>query len=301
MAGLFRGKGRGCLRAQSAPMLFGRKRQSRRCREAFCAAGFAWLAGGIRCLWGGGSGLAFHVQVLLIGLINFAAAFVQASCGFGYAMAAMALMPLILPMLDCSSISAVTVVVIAAQMSLSLRKHLSLRTVWLPVVSSMLTIPLGIWFLMTFPETLLRGILAALLLVLTLFFFRTRRRRTAVRGVWYNGAAAGLITGVSTGMFNIVGPFFMVYYISVCEELLTYKACMEFSFLIAGLYSTALHAVNGNLRAELLPCYIASALGAYIAGRLGLKVFRRIDREKLSVIVYILLPLLALTLLLGGR
>lgn len=240
-----------------------------------------------------------YVQVLLIGLINFAAAFVQASCGFGYAIVAMSLMPLVLPMLQCSSISAVTVVVIAVQMCLSLRRHLSLRTVWLPVVSSMATIPLGIWFLMTFPETVLRGILAVLLLLLTAFFFRTRRRQTAIRGTWYNGVAAGLITGISTGMFNIVGPFFMVYYISVCGELLTYKACMEFSFLIAGLYSTALHAVNGNLRAELMPCYLASAAGACLAGWLGLKAFRRIDRERLSVIVYVLLPLLALTLLLG--
>lgn len=245
--------------------------------------------------------MAPWIRVLLIGGINFAAAFVQASCGFGYAIVAMSLMPLLLPMRQCSAVSAATVVVIAVQMCLSLRKHLRLGLVWLPVLSCMATVPLGIWCLLTFPERALRRILAGLLLLLTIFFFGARRRQVSIRGTWYNGMAAGLVTGVSTGMFNIVGPFFMVYYLSVCDRLLTYKASMEFSFLIAGLYSAVIHITKGSFQLEVLPYCLASGVGACLAGWLGLKVFRRIDREKLTVVVYILLPLLALTLLLGSR
>ena len=54
--------------------------------------------------------------VIEVAVINFAAALLQASTGFGYAILAMSLMPLILPMRYCSAVSAVTVVVIGLQM-----------------------------------------------------------------------------------------------------------------------------------------------------------------------------------------
>ena len=244
--------------------------------------------------------MSIAVLIVLIGFINFASAFIQASCGFGYAMVAMSLMPLLMSMRQCASISAITVVVIAVQMCMTLGKHLVLRKVCIPVISCMMTIPVGMYFLMHFDEILLRRILASAIILLTLFFLYTRKRNIRITGTWYQGLAAGLITGISTGMFNIVGPFFMVYYVSIMDDMLSFKASMEFSFLIAGLYSVVMHTVQGNITGEMLPYYAVSAVGACIAGRLGLYVFKKINKEKMTLIVYFLLPVLALMLLLNS-
>lgn len=241
-------------------------------------------------------------QVLLVALINFSSAFLQASTGFGYAMVSMALMPLFLPMSTCSAISAVTVVAIGLQMSLSLRKELKIRTILLPVAGCLTTINLGLWILNTFDEMLLRIILAGVLFLVTGLFFFMRVKKITLPDKWYTAVIAGLITGLSTGMFNIVGPFLLVYYMNVCKNTLHMKASLEFSFLIAGIYSTVMHLfVYQNITWQVAPHIAGSVLAALIAGGLGLRLFRKFDKDKLSVFIYILLPIMAVMLILNSQ
>lgn len=238
---------------------------------------------------------------LLVAAINFAAAFFQGATGFGYALLSMAVMPVFLPMWECSAISAVTVVTIGIQMTLTLRKELELRRIVLPLLSCLVTVNLGLYMLDQFHELLLRIILAGLLLLVTALFFLMRRRKLALPNRWYTAVGAGLITGLSTGMFNIVGPFLLLYYMNVCPSPLGMKACLEFSFLISGLYSSAMHLlVYHNINLQVAPLLAASAAAALLAGVLGLKLFRKIDKEKISLVAYILLPLMAVNLIISG-
>ena len=239
--------------------------------------------------------------IVLVAVINFATAFFQGATGFGYALLSMAVMPLFLPMSVCSAISAVTVVAIGLQMTLTLRRELQWRLIVLPVLSCLTTINLGLYILNRFDEFVLRVILAGLLLLVTAIFFVMRRRRLVLPERWYTAVGAGLITGVSTGMFNIVGPFFLIYYMNVCRTPMNMKASLVFSFLISGLYSSAMHLfVYHNINLEVAPLLAASVAAALLAGVLGLKIFRRIDKEKISLVAYILLPLMAVNLILSG-
>lgn len=241
------------------------------------------------------------LSLLLIFLINFLSAFIQGATGFGYALVAMAIMPLFLPMPLCSAISAVTVVTIGLQMTLTLRKNLKFRTILLPLVFCFLTINLGLYLLNRFDEFILRVILAGLLLLVTCIFFILRKKQINLPNRWYSAAGAGLLTGLSTGLFNIVGPFLMVYYLSICENTLHLKASLEFSFLLAGLYTTFMHTfVYGNINAAVLPELLSSVAAALLAGVLGLKLYRKIDKDKIALFVYILLPIMAGVLILNG-
>ena len=241
------------------------------------------------------------LTLVLVAAINFASAFFQGATGFGYALLAMAAMPLFLPMSACSAISAVTVVAIGLQMTLTLRRELRWRLIVLPVLSCLVTVNLGLYLLDRFDEMLLRIILAGLLLLVTAIFFIIRRRRLVLPNRWYTAVGAGLITGISTGMFNIVGPFFLIYYMNVCKTPMNMKASLEFSFLLSGLYSSAMHLfVYHNITLEVAPMLAASVAAALLAGVLGLKVFRKIDKDKISLVAYILLPLMAVNLIDSG-
>lgn len=245
--------------------------------------------------------MALWLQVLLVGIINFSSALLQASTGFGYALVCMALMPLFLPMSTCSAISAVTVVAIGIQMSLSLRRDLSLKTIALPVLSCLTTINLGLWLLDTFNEMVLRMILAGLLILVTGLFFYMRVRKIQLPDRWYVAVGAGLITGLSTGMFNIVGPFLLVYYMNVCRSTLHMKASLEFSFLIAGLYSTMNHLfVYHNITLGVMPHILASVAAAMAAGVIGLRLYRKCNKDKIALFIYILLPIMAVMLIYNG-
>lgn len=241
------------------------------------------------------------LSLLLIFLINFLSAFIQGATGFGYALVAMAIMPLFLPMPLCSAISAVTVVTIGLQMTLTLRKELKFKTIVLPLVFCFLTINLGLYLLNRFDELMLRIILAGLLILVTAIFFILRKNQITLPDRWYSAAGAGLLTGLSTGLFNIVGPFFMVYYLNVSQSTLHLKASLEFSFLLAGLYTTFMHTfVYGNISAAVLPELLSSVSAALLAGVLGLKLYRKIDKDKIALFVYILLPVMAGVLILNG-
>lgn len=241
------------------------------------------------------------LQILLVAVINFSSALLQASTGFGYALVCMALMPLFLPMSTCSAISAVTVVAIGLQMSLSLRKDLQLKTIALPVLGCLTTINVGLWLLDTFDEMMLRIVLAGLLILVTGLFFFMRVRKIQLPDKWYTAIGAGLITGLSTGMFNIVGPFLLVYYMNVCKSTLHMKASLEFSFLIAGLYSTLMHLfVYNNITWQVAPHILASVIASLVAGVIGLRLYRKCNKDKIALFIYILLPIMALMLIYNG-
>lgn len=241
------------------------------------------------------------MQVALVAAINFSSALLQASTGFGYAMVAMALMPLFLPMSTCSAISAVTVVAIGLQMSLKLRKHLRIKTIVTPLIGCMLTINAGLILLETCNELTLRIILASLLVLVTGLFFFMRVRKISLPDKWYVGLIAGMITGLSTGMFNIVGPFLLVYYMNVCDDTLHMKASLEFSFLLSGIYSTLMHLfVYHNITWSNSPHIAGSVAAAMVAGVIGLKLYRKCNKDKIALFIYILLPIMAALLVWNG-
>ncbi|MDD4570120.1 MAG: sulfite exporter TauE/SafE family protein [Tepidanaerobacteraceae bacterium] len=236
-------------------------------------------------------------SILFTTAVNFLAAFLQASVGFGYAILAMSLMPFVLPMRVCSAISAITVVVIGLQMVIMLRKHLDWRIILVPVISCMFTTNIGIYILMHYPERILRNILAAFILLLTAYFFISQKYKMVIKKSLINDILFGMVTGISTGMFNIVGPFFMIYYFSICDDNMSFKASMESTFLVAGLYSTILHILYRNITLEIAPLLLSSAIAAMVAGFIGLRLFRQLNRDMIVMVIYFALPLMAFLLL----
>lgn len=236
-------------------------------------------------------------QLFAIIAVNFLASFLQASVGFGYAIFAMSLMPLILPMRFCASITAVTEVVMGIQMVVMLRKDLNPKMILVPSLSCVLTIPLGMYILMHSPEKTLRVILAAFIVLLDLYFIFTQERKIKIKKCTRNGILFGLISGLSTGMFTITGPFLMVYYFSLCENSLSFKANIEFSFLISAIFSTILHIAYGNLSVAMLPYVGPAAAIAIVAGFLGLMLYRRLKKEMICRIMYAALPVMAFFLI----
>lgn len=240
-------------------------------------------------------------KLILIFLINFASSFVQGATGLGYALISMALMPLFLPMSVCSAISATCVVTIGLQMSFKLREHLDFKVILLPVLCCFLTINLGLYMLSVFDELLLRIILAGLLLLVSAIFFYMKQKDIELPDHWYTAAGAGLITGISTGLFNIVGPFLMIYYLQACKSTLQLKASLEASFLLAGMYSLIMHTfVYRNINITIAPELLTGIVAVIAAGVLSLKLYKKMNKEKISLFVYIFLPIMAVALIING-
>src|SRR5659263_724604 len=109
--------------------------------------------------------------ILVIAVINFFAAFVQGSTGFGYAIVAMFFMPQFLQFQQCSIISASVIIVIAIQMTFSLKKHIRIKKIILPMSFCLATTWLGVYFIQILDEAVMRKIMGVFLILLGLYFY----------------------------------------------------------------------------------------------------------------------------------
>lgn len=230
----------------------------------------------------------------LIALINFIAAFLQAATGFGYAIVAMFLMPRFLPYQQCSIISAATIIIIAAQMCWTLRAHIRLRKILWPMACCLSTLWIGVWLISVLDVAVVRKVMGAFLILLAVYFYILKKHRFSIKSSWFNGLAIGMLTGLATGMFNIVGPFLTIYYYDNMDDTLEIKANLEFSFLIAGIVSLALNLVNMPLDAFLVQNIALSGVAVIVAGFLGIPIYRRFDKERFKYVIITVLPIMGL-------
>ena len=233
----------------------------------------------------------------IVAVINFFSAFVQASSGFGYAIFAMFFMPMIIPFQQCSVISAATIIVIGIQMTISLRKHLNIKKIILPMTFCLMTTWLGVYIINVTDVNTMKIVMGIFLVFLSLYFYITTKYEIKLKRGLIQGTIIGLLTGITTGMFNIVGPLLMLYYYDNSKDSLEFKANIEGSFLIAGLYSLCLNLFYVKLDIFLIKAIFASAAGAILEGIIGLKVFKKIDKIKLKYIIIGILPLMGLILI----
>lgn len=233
-------------------------------------------------------------MVLIVAMINFLSAFVQASTGFGYAIVAMFLMPMVLPFGYCSVISAAVIIVIAIQMAYTLRAHIRLNKIIWPMVCSLATTYMGVRLIQVLDEGMMRKIMGIFLILLAVYFYVIKKVKVTLKETFLNGMLIGLLTGLSTGMFNIVGPFLTLYYYDNFDSPLEFKANIELSFLIAGLFSLTLNLMYIGIDAFLIQSILASGAAVVAAGILGLKLYYKINKEKLKYIILGILPIMGI-------
>lgn len=234
------------------------------------------------------------ILIFYIAMINFLASFAQAATGFGYAIIAMFLMPQLLQYGQCSIISAAVIIVIAVQMIYSLRKYIRVKKVIWPMICCLATTGLGIYFIRILDESAMRKVMGVFLILLAVYFYYIKKHQVSIRESVKNGAIVGLLTGLTTGMFNIVGPFLTLYYYDNFNDNLEFKANLEFSFLIAGVFSLLLNMTYIKIDSFLFLNILASGAAAVLAGLLGLKIYYRLNKEKLKYVIISVLPVMGL-------
>ena len=237
------------------------------------------------------------MTILILALINTFSAFIQAASGLGYAIFAMFFMPMIIPFQQCSVISAAVIVVIGIQMTISLYSHIKFKKIIIPMTFCLMTTWVGIYIIRVTDAHKMRIIMGIFLILLTIYFYTTNKYNIRMKAGLVTDVTIGLLTGLTTGMFNIVGPLLSLYYYDNCEDSLEFKANIEFSFLIAGIYSLCLNLIYVKLDVFLLKVIGLSAIGTIFAGIIGLHVFKKIDKPKLKYVIIGVLPIMGLILI----
>lgn len=144
-------------------------------------------------------------DIILICVILFFASFIQAASGFGYAIAAMAFLPIFLPLTDGMMLTIICSFLIILYMYIKHRKHVNYKIAILPLAISLVGAVVGLLLLVNTSNDLAIKILGGFLIALSVYFF-VFAQRIKIPNNRISASVAGLVSGLTGGFFNIGGP-----------------------------------------------------------------------------------------------
>jgi len=223
-------------------------------------------------------------------IVIAAAACLQASLGFGFALTAMALLPFLF---EYSRALAITQVIgIVSSIYLAVRYRRSIRfDVLLPfLIPTLIVQTFTTIYSVKAPGRSLFILLGFVLIAFSLWFlvFSEKIRFRPTRRL---GVAAGLVCGVTSGLFSIGGPPAALYLLPALDDKNEYQATIQAFFTIISIESVTIRILMGSLSVSDIP-FIAAGWGAMLGGTLiGIVLFDRIRTPVLKKAVYILVGL----------
>ncbi len=229
-------------------------------------------------------------DIILICVILFFAAFVQAASGFGYAIAAMAFLPMFLSLTDGMMVTVICSFLTSLYMFSKYRKHVEYRIVFLPLAISLVGAVIGLFLLTNTSNDLAIKILGGFLIALAIYFFFFAQK-IKIPNNRISASVAGLLSGLTGGFFNIGGPPVVLFYSVAAKNKFEYLATLQFMFLCMSVVKFTYLTATLGLSREVLtiaPFGIAvSALGMV----LGMILFKKMPEKIINRVVYVIMAI----------
>lgn len=236
-------------------------------------------------------------EKILTLIICFGGSLIQGLSGFGFAMFVMFFLPFIMPLKIAAVVTGLQTFFMGTYVVFKFRKHIDYKIAMVPLISSLALVPIGVRLLVFGNEDVLKRILGVTIVAISIFLFIKSKKDIKIKTNTKNGILAGSLSGIMSGMFNVGGPPLVVYYLYGIKSRLSYKATLEFSFLIRSLMIVIMHAIYGNISKDIIIFALYGGIGTSIGNLLGLSMFQKINSVVLHKIVVILMFILGTLLI----
>jgi uncharacterized membrane protein YfcA len=224
----------------------------------------------------------------------FAVAVLRGFTGFGFAVVAMPLLSLVLEPVAAVPIVLLLEVVASLQLLPRVWRQVHWRAVGLLAGGAVLGTPLGLYALSALPATLMRLLIAAVVLVTALLLamglrFRRRPGKRATLG-------AGLLSGLLNGGAAISGPPVILFFLASPASLAIGRASLVLYFLLTDLVGAGLAFLSGFITEQVALLAVFLLLPLFMGQVIGARMFHE-DRQRtyrlVSIVVMAAAGLLA--------
>jgi hypothetical protein len=242
--------------------------------------------------------------VLLFGMvcaILFSAAFLQGVTGFGFGMVAMALLPFVMSARLASVVVAFMALVNTGYLTWQLRKSVNWRILLPLLAGATFGVPIGVYALKTFPESLLKRLIGfAILGYCAYYTWSTLRASPWSRELpsWWR-FPIGVVAGAFGGAVNVGGPPVILYIYSQPWSRDLIRATLVTYFALVTALKIALLFAQQMVTTETVS-YLVSVPVIWAGSSLGLWIGRRMKAVYFQTIVIGALTFLGLLLLIRG-
>jgi uncharacterized protein len=233
-------------------------------------------------------------SVLLLTIATMAfAGFVQSVTGFGFGLVAMALLPLFLKFQEAYFIIVIPNLVVCATNFAANYRHFQWRQGLGLTLGSCLAVPIGFYTMLKMKPGWVMfglGILICLFAASELLMSKTRPLKLAESLGW----PMGLISGALSGAFNMGGPPAVAYVYSQPWTKEHIVALLQVVFGTSSIIRLFLMQGAGMVTSQRLWVSLLAIVPLLVAIFVGNRLLRKIKREHLRVVVFVLLLLIGL-------
>jgi uncharacterized membrane protein YfcA len=235
--------------------------------------------------------------IILVLSILFISTFTRSALGFGDALIAMPLLALVVGIQVATPLTAFAASTIAITILITGGwRKVDIKAAWRLIVSSLIGIPIGLYFLKTAPEPVIKAALGVILIAFGLYNLITPKLPT-----FKNEKLAyvfGLIAGILGGAYNTNGPPVVIYGTLRGWSPESFRSTLQAYFLPTGGMILISHGLAGLWTPTVLRLYAYALPLIMLAIFLGGRANKVMSGGRFNRIIYASLILMGVLLFL---
>ena len=242
------------------------------------------------------------IPILVVLAATAGAGFVQNSMGFGYALVAMAVMPLWIDIRVASLVVSFSSLVPLTLGAVAQRRQVSWLALRYSLIWMVLFLPLGLVLFTRVPAVwLVRGTGLVILLITLDALIVRRSEAPPSRGAsrWWGGVA-GSVSGFLVGFTGIGGPPLVAYAVRQPWSPTQFKGYIVPLLLVQAVLRAA-GLLGTDLVDQTVLLYSAVAIPfSFLGGYLGTNLSRRINAQRFRQVALLMLAVIAVRMISSG-
>ena len=229
----------------------------------------------------------FTLISILVFIIVFISTLIRSTFGFGNALIAMPLLAFILGVKTATPLVAMTGIVIALVMLLREWRELDFKDAIYLILPTLAGIPLGLFFLSSAPERIIRMILGLILIGFSLYNLLGPKLPKIRRNALI--LPVGFLAGILGGAFNTNGPPVVIYGVMRGWRKEKFRATLQGYFLISSLIIFIGHGLTGLWSPEIWQLFALSTPASILAVFTGGRLTKNVPQESYQRLIYLFL------------
>lgn len=211
---------------------------------------------------------------------------IQTVSGFGFGIFVQAIFPYFMPSTSVGvAISALLSMVLSFIVAFRYRKFIDIKTLLPALAGFFVTSAVAILYFADKPDTILKKMLAVVLIVMSIYFFFFSDK-IKIRPTVRNGVVAGALGGILGGLFGMGGPPMVVYLLGVQDEPEKYMCNIQCYFTVTNLFATIIRVFAGIINVFVIKYWLIGLVAVFAGIYFGRKIFNKLSAALLRKLVY---------------
>ena len=134
--------------------------------------------------------------------------------------------------------------------------------------------------------SIMKKVLGGFLILLSLYFI-FYKKKIKIKPTFHAGLLSGILGGIGNAFFSIGSPPIILYMIATSKDNKEYLASSQAYFCFSALYVTISRHMRGMISEDVWPLFFVGLPFIALGTWMGMKLFGKLNGEKLRLIIYI--------------